>query len=98
MAYKVIIMPPAKRRLEMYVSYTLEKLKNRQAARAILEDAKATKNCWFAFEQSGGLFGGIWKAVCIGEETAWNRIKSGDIVYCEEAIKDIKRGGSISAE
>lgn len=28
MAYKVIIMPPAKRRLDMYVSYTLEKLKN----------------------------------------------------------------------
>lgn len=45
MAYKVIIMPPAKRRLDMYVSYTLEKLKNRQAARAILEDAKATKYC-----------------------------------------------------
>lgn len=45
MAYKGIIMPSAKRRLEMYVSYTLEKLKNRQAARAILEDAKATKYC-----------------------------------------------------
>lgn len=36
-------MPPAKRRLDMYVSYTVEKLKNRQAARAILEDAKATR-------------------------------------------------------
>lgn len=43
MAYKVIIMPPAKRRMDMYVSYTLEKLRNRQAARAILDDAKATK-------------------------------------------------------
>lgn len=43
MAYKVIIMPPAKRRLDMYVSYTVEKLNNRQAAKAILEDAKATK-------------------------------------------------------
>ncbi len=43
MAYKVIIMLPAKRRLDMYVSYTLEKLKNRQVARAILEDTKATK-------------------------------------------------------
>lgn len=31
MAYKVIIMPPAKRRLDMYVYYTLETLKNRQA-------------------------------------------------------------------
>ncbi len=42
MAYKVIIMPPAKRRLDMYVSYTLEKLKmkNRQAARAILRMQK----------------------------------------------------------
>lgn len=52
-----------------------------------------TKNCWFAFEQSGGLFGRVWKAVCIGEETTWNRIKSGDILYCEKAIKDIKSGG-----
>lgn len=43
MAYKIIIMLLAKRRLDMYVSYTLEKLKNRQAAKAILEDAKATK-------------------------------------------------------
>ena len=43
MAYKVIIMPPAKRRLEMYVYYTIETLKNRQAARAILEDAKDTE-------------------------------------------------------
>lgn len=42
MAYKVIITPPAKRRLDMYVYYTLETLKNRQAAKAILADAKAT--------------------------------------------------------
>jgi plasmid stabilization system protein ParE len=43
MAYKVIIMPPAKRRLDVYVQYTLEELKNRKAAKAILEDAKETK-------------------------------------------------------
>jgi plasmid stabilization system protein ParE len=43
MAYKVIIMPPAKRRLDRYVQYTLEELKNKQAARAILEDARETK-------------------------------------------------------
>lgn len=42
MAYKVIVMPPAKRRLDMYVCYTIETLKNRQAAKAILADAKAT--------------------------------------------------------
>lgn len=42
MAYKVIIMPPAKRR-HMYVSYTQETLKNRQAAKSILADAKETK-------------------------------------------------------
>ena len=36
-------MPPAKRRLDMYVYYTIETLKNRQAARAILEDAKDTE-------------------------------------------------------
>lgn len=41
MAYKVIITPPAKRRLDMYVHYTLETLQNRQAAKAILADAKA---------------------------------------------------------
>lgn len=39
MAYKVIIMPPAKHRLDMYVYYTLETLKNRQVAKAILADA-----------------------------------------------------------
>lgn len=43
MAYKVIIMPPAKRRLDMYVHYTIEKLNNKQAAKAILEDARDTK-------------------------------------------------------
>lgn len=43
MAYKVILMPPAKRRLEMYVYYTIHTLKNKQAARAILADAEATK-------------------------------------------------------
>ena len=40
MAYKVIIIPPAKRRLDMYVYYTLETLKNKQAAKNILADAK----------------------------------------------------------
>jgi plasmid stabilization system protein ParE len=43
MAYKVLIMPPAKRRLDGYVYYTAEKLNNKQAAKAILEDAKETK-------------------------------------------------------
>lgn len=43
MGYKVIIMPPAKRRLDMYVLYTVETLGNRQAAKAILADAKETK-------------------------------------------------------
>lgn len=43
MAYKVVIMPPAKRRLDMYVQYTLDVLGNRQAAKAILADAKETK-------------------------------------------------------
>ena len=42
MVYKVIIMPPAKRRLDMYVHYTIETLKNKPAAKAILADAKAT--------------------------------------------------------
>lgn len=43
MGYKVIIMPPAKRRLDMYVFYTVETLGNRQAAKAILMDARETK-------------------------------------------------------
>ena len=43
MVYKVIIMPPAKRRLDMYVHYTVETLKNRQAAKAIIVDARETK-------------------------------------------------------
>ena len=38
MGYKVIIMPPAKRRLDMYVFYTVETL-----GKAILADARETK-------------------------------------------------------
>ena len=36
-------MPPAKRRLDTYVYYTLEILKNRQVAKSILADAKETR-------------------------------------------------------
>lgn len=43
MTYKVVITPPAQRRLDSYVSYTFSTLKNKEAARAILADAKATK-------------------------------------------------------
>ena len=43
MGYKVIIMPPAKRRLDRYVLYTVETFGNRQAAKAILADARETK-------------------------------------------------------
>ncbi|MCR4926821.1 MAG: type II toxin-antitoxin system RelE/ParE family toxin [Lachnospiraceae bacterium] len=43
MVYKVIIMPPAKRRLDMYIGYVAEELKNIQAARAISDDATETK-------------------------------------------------------
>lgn len=43
MAYKVVIMPPAKSRLDRYVYDTLETLKNRQAAKSILADARETK-------------------------------------------------------
>lgn len=46
MTYKVIITPLAKRRLDMYIGYTVEKLGNRQAAKAIRDDAKETENCW----------------------------------------------------
>jgi len=43
MTYKVIITEQAQHQLDMYVGYTAEKLKNKQAARAILSDAKDTK-------------------------------------------------------
>lgn len=43
MGYRVIIMPPAKRRLDRYVFYTIETLGNRQAAKAILADVKEDK-------------------------------------------------------
>lgn len=42
MGYKVIITPPAKRRLDMYVYYTIETLRNKQAAKAILDDTRVT--------------------------------------------------------
>lgn len=43
MDYKVIITPPAKHRLEMYIGYTLRVLKNPQGAKSIAEDAVATR-------------------------------------------------------
>ena len=43
MVYKVIITPPAQRKLDNYVFYTLFTLKNEDAASAILEDAESTK-------------------------------------------------------
>lgn len=43
MAYKVVITPPAKHQLEMYVAYTISEFKNVQAARAIRDDAAETK-------------------------------------------------------
>ena len=39
MDYKVIIMPPAKRRLDMYVFYMVETLGNSQATKASVCDA-----------------------------------------------------------
>lgn len=43
MAYNVIITPPARHQLEMYIAYTLCELKNLQAARSIKDDARETK-------------------------------------------------------
>ncbi len=43
MAYRVVITPPAKHQLEMYIAYTLLEFKNLQAARAIRDDAADTK-------------------------------------------------------
>ncbi len=43
MAYKVIITPPAQRKLDNYVFYTLSTLKNEDAAKSILDDAENTK-------------------------------------------------------
>lgn len=43
MAYKVIITPPAKHQLEMYIAYTLSEFKDLQAARSIRDDAMKTK-------------------------------------------------------
>jgi len=40
MAYKVIITPPAKRRLDMYIGYTALTLKNKQGAKAIEDEAR----------------------------------------------------------
>lgn len=43
MTYRIVITPYAKHQLEMYVAYTATKLKNKQAAKAIMDDAKVTK-------------------------------------------------------
>lgn len=42
MAYRVKMTPPAKHRLDMYIGYTIDILRNRQAAKAIRDDAKNT--------------------------------------------------------
>ncbi len=42
MGYKVIITKFAKHQLDMYVGYTADILKNRQAAKAIISDARDT--------------------------------------------------------
>ena len=43
MAYKVIILPPAKRSLERYIRYTAVTLHNREAAVSIRDDALLKK-------------------------------------------------------
>lgn len=43
MAYKVIILPPAKRNLERYIRFTAVTLYNREAAVSIRDDALLTK-------------------------------------------------------
>ena len=43
MGYKVIITPPAKRRLDMFVAYVKNEFRNSQAAKNILLDAKESK-------------------------------------------------------
>ena len=55
MGYKVIITPPAQRRLDMYVGYTLNTLRSKQAARAILDDARRTKSILAFTAQSNRL-------------------------------------------
>lgn len=42
MAYRIVITPPAKRRLDMYVGYTAKRLKNIPAAKGIIKDARLT--------------------------------------------------------
>ena len=44
MVYKVIITPPAKKSLDKYIRYTAITLQNKEAAIAIIEDARNTKN------------------------------------------------------
>ena len=44
MGYRVIITPPAKRRLDLYIGYTANVLKNRTAAKNIRTDARETKS------------------------------------------------------
>ena len=43
MTYKVVITPPAKEQLDMYIGYTIRVFKNKQAAKAIRDDASNTK-------------------------------------------------------
>ena len=44
MVYKVVITSAARRRLESFIDYTANTLHNKEAARAIRDDAKKTKD------------------------------------------------------
>lgn len=43
MEYKVVITPPARHHLDLYIGYTANILRNKQAAKAIREDARQSK-------------------------------------------------------
>ena len=43
MTYRVVITPPAKEQLDKYIEYTIKVFRNKQAAKAIRDDARKTK-------------------------------------------------------
>ena len=54
MTYKVVITPHAKSQLEQYIAYTIKSFKNKQAARAIRDDAIKTRHPFFMVYRING--------------------------------------------
>ena len=102
MNYNIIILPAAQRRLDRYVQYTKEVLKNPIAAKGIINDARKTKK---KLSENAGMY-----QLCVETELAelgYRKIRfenhdfsmiyriDGEIVYVDGMFHDLQDHESI---